>query len=378
MTVALVSGAYGEGHPKQAADQIQFHGPIPVPPPAALLLVAVACLALAWSRVWPVPVLAVSTPAVVAYTLLGYVNGAALVAPVIALFAVTSRVSVRRAMAYSAVTLVLLAGSTGIMNPFGPNHGFNVGGGFFLIPGMVAAVCFGGIAVANRRAYIASIQARAEEEATRRVEQERVRIARELHDVVAHTMATINVQAGVALHVLTERPEAAEAALRSIKGASKEGLRELRAILNVLRQADEADPTQPVPAVDRIGTLVTDAELAGLATKLVVSGEPRPLPAAVDLAVYRIVQESLTNAIRHAGQATATVSLCYAEDELGVDVVDTGRGAASVAGGGHGLVGMRERAASVGGVIEAGPAPGGGFRVAARLPLAPGAEEGRP
>ncbi len=393
-TALLVSGAYGEGHPGQLADQVQFRGPVPAPTPAALLLVAAACLALAWRRRWPVPVLAISALAVVAYTLGGYVNGAALIAPVIALYAVTSRVTVRRAIVISAVTLVLLAVPTALIDPFGPNRGFNVGGGFFLIPGMVAAVCFGGIAVSNRRAYIASIQVRAEQEASRRVEQERLRIARDLHDVVAHTMATINVQAGVAAHVLTERPEAAAAALQAIKGASKEGLQELRAVLNVLRQADEPDPTQPAPGVGRLRTLVADADLAGLATRLIVTGEPRPLPAAVDLAAYRIVQESLTNAIRHAGPATATVSLRYHEDELRVEVVDTGQGPAPAAGngqassrsgeaaatipvGGHGLAGMRERAASVGGSVEAGRSPAGGFRVAARLPLTPAREDGR-
>jgi signal transduction histidine kinase len=243
---------------------------------------------------------------------------------------------------------------------------------------MVAAALFAGIAVANRNAYVDSIRDRAEQDARRRLDEERLRIARELHDVVAHTMATINVQAGVAAHVLPTRPEAAAESLQAIKTASKEGLRELRAILNVLRQADDADPTQPAPGTAQLEDLIAGARRAGLETTLTVTGDPVPLPAAVDLAAYRIIQESLTNTIRHAGPATAAVALGYASDELHIDVTDTGRGQpdtgrdqAVIAGNGdgHGLAGMRERAAAVGGTVEAGPGPAGGFRVAARLPL---------
>lgn len=367
MTALVLAGSYGEAHPNSPSDKIQFHGhPIPHPPAAALLLVAVAGLALAGRRRWPVAVLAVSTGAVVAYTLLGYVNGAALLAPVAAVYAVARRVSVRRTVALSAATLVVLMSATGAVNPFGTV----TGGAFDLIPGLVAAACLGGIAVANRRAYVASIEARAQADARRRIDEERLRIARELHDVVAHTMATINVQAGVAAHVLTDRPDTAAEALQAIKLASKNGLRELRAILNVLRQADEPDPTQPAPGVAQLGVLIDGACRAGLVTTLTVSGRERPLPAAVDLAAYRIVQESLTNAIRHAGPATAAVTLVYADDELRIEVVDTGRGhPGATEGAGHGLSGMRERAASAGGEVAAGPSPAGGYRVAARLPL---------
>jgi signal transduction histidine kinase len=175
----------------------------------------------------------------------------------------------------------------------------------------------------------------------------------------------------VAAHVLPTHPEAVAESLRAIKAASKEGLRELRAILNVLRQADDADPTQPAPGTAQLDALVDRARQAGLDTTLTVTGTPVPLPAAVDLAAYRIIQESLTNTIRHAGPASAVVSLGYHHDELRIEVTDTGRGVAVEAGpaGGHGLVGMRERAASVGGTVETDPRPGGGFRVAARLPL---------
>jgi signal transduction histidine kinase len=302
------------------------------------------------------------------YTLLGYLNGSVLVAPMIAVYTVASLTDVRRAVAYGLGTLVVLGSASIAVNPLGP-----FGGSVEILPFMTAAVVVAGIAVANRRAYVESIRDRAEQDARRRVDEERLRIARELHDVVAHTMATINVQAGVAAHVLSTRPETVAESLQAIKTASKEGLRELRAILNVLRQADDADPTQPVPGTAQLGTLITGARGAGLDTTLSVTGEPAPLPAAVDLAAYRIVQESLTNAIRHAGPATAAVSLGYHHDELRIEVTDTGRGPAPGHGhngnGGHGLAGMRERAATVGGSLETGPGPAGGFRVAARLPV---------
>jgi signal transduction histidine kinase len=368
LTVLLEIGSYGEGNPTSVSDVDQFRGR-PVPhPTAALALVAVACLALAWRRRYPVTVLAVSVAAVAVYSLLGYVNGAVLIAPVLALYAVATQVSVRRAVPAAAATLAVLMAVTAANNPFGQISG----GGFDLIPGMVAAALLAGIAVANRRAYAASLLERAEQDARRQVDEERLRIARELHDVVAHTMATINVQAGVAAHVLPTQPEAVAEALQAIKTASREGLRELRAILNVLRQADDADPVQPAPGLAQLDALVEGARRSGLPVTLAVAGEPFPLPAAVDLAAYRIVQESLTNVIRHAGPADAAVSLRYRPDELGIDVTDTGHGTATGSGSGtagHGQAGMRERAAAVGGTVHAGPRPGGGYQVTARLPV---------
>ncbi|HEV2256488.1 MAG TPA: sensor histidine kinase [Streptosporangiaceae bacterium] len=370
LTVILVYGTYGEGHPSPGPNLKQFHGH-PVPhPTAALALVAVACLALAWRRRYPVTVLAVSTAAVTVYSLLGYVNGAALIAPVIALYAVATQLSALRAIALGVVTVGALMAATAARNPFGQISG----GGYYLIPIMGVGVLFGGIALTNRRAYAASIRDRAEQDARRQVDEERLRIARELHDVVAHTMATINVQAGVAAHVLPTQPEAVAEALQAIKSASKEGLRELRAILNVLRQADDTDPVQPAPGLAQLDALVEGARRAGLPITLAVSGEPFPLPAAVDLAAYRIVQESLTNVIRHAGPADAAVRLRYHRDEIAIDVTDTGHGPSAGPGAvggtaGHGQAGMRERAAAVGGTVQTGPRPGGGYQVTARLPV---------
>jgi signal transduction histidine kinase len=388
MTVLTVFGAYGEAHPRQISDKMPATSAAAHTPTAALLLVAAASLVLAWRNRWPRLVLTVSAGAVAVYSLLGYVNGAALLAPVVAVYTLATKETPRRAIAWSAAVLVVLMAATAAHNPFGPT-----GAGFYLIPGLIAAGCLGGIAIASRRAYVASIEERAGQEAQRRVDEERLRIARDLHDVVAHTMATINVQAGAAAHVATERPEVGQQALLTIKAASKDGLRELRAILNVLRRADETDPTQPTPGIAQLEALIERARQAGLDTTLSVAGPRRALSAAVELTAYRIVQESLTNTIRHAGPASAAVSLTYLNAELLVEVTDTGLGHAAWTGSGagmagprdaesaerppgtgHGLAGMRERAVSVGGTIEAGPLSANGFRVVARLP-APGASE---
>jgi len=367
MTAITLFGAYGEAHPSSFQNAVvgaQYH--IPKTPNVALLLVAAASLALAARRRYPLTVLAVSTAAVVTYTLFGFENGAALLAPTFALYTVAAVTTTRRATIAGAATLVALMISSAVANPFGPT-----GGGYFLIPALIAAAFFGGIAVSNHRAFVASIQARAEQDASRRVGEERLRIARELHDVVAHTMSTINVQATAAAQVLTERPQVAAAALAAIRTASKDGLRELRAVLNVLRQADDADPTAPTPGLTQLDALIASANQAGLPTSLQVSGDAADLPLTVDLATYRIIQESLTNAIRHAGRAKATVSLTYSDSELLIAIADTGRGAPAydASNGGYGLIGMRERAAAAGGTMQAGTAPGGGYLVTARLPV---------
>ena len=323
MTAITLFGAYGEAHPTKFSAVVvngKYH--VPYTPNAALLLVAAASLVLAGRRRYPLTVLVISTAAVVTYSLLGYENGAALLAPTLALYTVAVAATTRLATIAGAATLVALMVSSAVNNPFGPT-----GGGYYLIPALVAAAFFGGIAVSNHRAFVASIQARAEQDASRRVDEERLRIARELHDVVAHTMSTINVQATAAAQVLTERPQTAAAALAAIRTASKDGLRELRAILHVLRQADDGDPTAPTPGLTQLDALVTSANQAGLPTSLKVSGEAADLPLTVDLAAYRIIQESLTNAIRHAGPAKATVNLTYEDGELLIAVADTGRGA---------------------------------------------------
>lgn len=366
-TAVGVGGSYGEAHPTNPRDQSLNGHPVPHTPAAAFALVALAGLALLFRRQRPREALVVSVAAVVAYTALGYVNGAALLLPALALYSVAVAVPAREALAWGAATLGALMAATGYYNPFGTP----TGGGFDLIPGLVAAGCLGGIAVSNRRAYASSLAARAEEETRRRVDDERLRIARELHDVVAHTLATINVQAGVATHLLADRPaDPAVEALTVIRDSSKQALGELRSILAVLRQAGDADATQPMPDLGQVDALIAAARRSGLDVELEVDGSEQSLPAAVGLAGYRIIQESLTNCIKHSGPATARVRIRYGAEAVRLEVTDSGAGQTSEApDGGHGIIGMRERAVSVGGHLEAGPRAEGGFRISAWLPL---------
>jgi signal transduction histidine kinase len=364
MAVVTLLGSLAEGHPSQQFDKPAPGHHIPHVGASAALLVLVSALALIWRRRAPVAVLAVSLAAVLAYTCLGYVNGAAMLNPIVALYAVAVACPIRWAIALSLLTMTALMAASAAFDPLGAT-----GGGFFLIPGLVAAALLLGLWVASRHAYA---RREGEEQARRAVDAERLRIARELHDVVAHTMATINVQAGVAGHVIESQPEQAAQALEAIRQASKEGLRELRGILNVLRQADEHEETAPAPRLAELGGLIEGTERAGLPTTLTVHGDPRPVSPTVEIAAYRIVQESLTNALRHAGASAATVTLSYTDPDLRLEITDDGRGPSgdrASHGAGHGIAGMRERAAAARGTLEAGPRPGGGFRVSARLPL---------
>ena len=214
-----------------------------------------------------------------------------------------------------------------------------------------------------------------EQNERRRVEAERLRLARELHDVVANGFATISMQAGLAAEVADQRPEQVVEALQAIRAASKEALDELRSILGHLRHAER--PPATGPGIRHLEALVLRASRAGVPTRLEILGSPRPLPAAVEQAAYRIAQEALTNVLRHAGPASAVVSIAFERNRLLLTVDDDGRGkrgqgVADDSGSGYGIVGMRERAAALGGTLEAGPRPAGGFRVAAHLPQSAG------
>ena len=237
--------------------------------------------------------------------------------------------------------------------------------------------------VGVRRAYTARLEERTaeleqarEELARRAVTEERLRLARELHDVVAHAMSVIAVQSGVGAHVASSQPEEAAKALAAIEATSRAALEELRRLLGVLRQDSEPQgDLAPVPGLADLDGLLAEVAKAGLGVRLRVEGTPSPLPAGVDLSAYRIVQEALTNVVKHAGPARAQVVVGYGDREVTVEVTDDGRGVGALAGDGragtgHGLIGMRERVAAFDGDLEAGPRPGGGFRVAARLPLA--------
>jgi signal transduction histidine kinase len=237
--------------------------------------------------------------------------------------------------------------------------------------------------VGVRRRYITRLEERTgelerarAELARRAVIEERLRLARELHDVVAHSISMIAVQSGVGAHVADTQPKEAAKALTAIEVTSRATLEELRRLLGVLRQDSEPQASlAPVPGLADLDSLLAEVAKAGLAVKLRVQGAPSQLPAGVDLSAYRIVQEALTNVVKHAGEARAQVVLGYGDQEVRVEITDDGRGAATSASDGrvergHGLIGMRERVAAFGGNLEVGPRPGGGFRVVARLPLA--------
>jgi signal transduction histidine kinase len=200
------------------------------------------------------------------------------------------------------------------------------------------------------------------------VVEERRRIAADLHDVVSYGFATIAVNAAAALHALDERPEHAAEALQAIRTASNEALGELRVILGVLR--GDVATNVSAPGLGRLSALTANTTAAGVATQARVEGRPHPLPADVDAVAYRIVQEALTNILRHAGPASAVVTITYGREELTVEVEDDGDGSGAFRSGcGRGIAGMRERAESVGGELDASPRLCGGFRVSARLPV---------
>ena len=204
------------------------------------------------------------------------------------------------------------------------------------------------------------------------VAEERARIARELHDLVAHNVSVMVVQAGAERHALGPEQASTREALTSIEQAGRQALVEARRLLGVLRRKDDGSELEPQPSVDHIDVLVEQIERAGLPITLDVEGERTALPAGVDLCAYRIVQEGLTNALKHAGPAHAEVVLRYAPRALDVEVRDDGRGLPerNGDGSGHGLIGMRERVALYGGRLETGPRDGGGFEIHAHLPLA--------
>ncbi|MHB8290329.1 MAG: sensor histidine kinase [Acidimicrobiales bacterium] len=209
------------------------------------------------------------------------------------------------------------------------------------------------------------------EEALRQASEERLRIARDLHDIVAHNISVINVQANTALHLMDRQAERARAALTTIHEVSKQALVELRSVLGVLRDVDQEAPRAPAPGLAQLGALLESSRAAGLAVQVIEEGERRRLPADVDITAYRIVQESLTNISRHSGGGRATVCLSYGESDLVVEVDDDGPsvGAGRTNGAGKGITGMSERAQAVGGTLQVGPRPGGGFSVQTCLPL---------
>ncbi|MEV8037399.1 sensor histidine kinase [Streptomyces sp. NPDC086182] len=239
-----------------------------------------------------------------------------------------------------------------------------------------AASCMAGLLSRERREHAVALRA---QEVAEAVTAERLRIARELHDMVAHSIGIVAIQAGVGSRVIQTQPAEAREALRAIEATSRETLSGLRRTLVSLRQADrgetaseqsEQSPLAPSPGLADVERLAAATAGAGVRVDVRCGGEQRPVPADIDLSAYRIVQEALTNVVRHAGTGRCRVVIDYGEEELSVEVVDEGRGATGNGSAhGFGIIGMRERVGLLGGHLSAGPRPEGGFRVAARLPL---------
>jgi signal transduction histidine kinase len=331
-----------------------------------ILLLAAGPAALVLRRRYPVVVLWFVLATTLGYLLLDYPRGPIFLALIVAF--VTAVMSGHRV---AAVISLLVGYPSFLWLPYfvgidqAPTWAQALGLGAWLLVLLTVAE----VARGRRERAIESARAHSEE-ARRRASEERLRIAQELHDVLAHNISLINVQAGVALHLIDERPQQARTALAAIKEASNEALSELRSVLDVLRRGYEEPPRSPTLGLARLDDLVSRTNAAGLSVSKRVDGAPRSVPAEVNLAAFRIVQEALTNVTRHAEGARATVRIGYGESDLTVQIDDDGRGTTTAPpGGGRGIRGMRERATALGGELEAGPRAGGGFRVVARFPL---------
>ena len=344
---------------------------------AYLLAIAIA-VPLLLRRRWPLGVFLVSAALVMAYHVLGY-PAVGLAVPLAASLYTAAQAGYVRAAVIVIAGLELWAL---VWRALGENESVvsAVGTQTLFEASLAAALLLLAVALRSRRAWMAEVNERLrraeverEREAERRVEQERLRIAREMHDVLAHTIAVIGVQAGVAAEALADSPEEVRGALRTIREKSREAMTEIRATVGVLREPCEDAPTSPAPGLSQLGELLSVAEGSAVQVEISVSGAERPLPPVVDLTAYRIVQEALTNVLRHAGATLARVGIRYEPNALVVQVEDdgasTGNGASHVEDG-YGLTGMRERAAAIGGRLEAGLTPGsdGGFHIRAWLP----------
>jgi signal transduction histidine kinase len=343
----------------------------------AVGLLGVVAGALALRRRYPIAVLVALNAVVLAWAAARYPGGVILLAPLIACYTLAALRGWRWGLAGPVGTaltaLVAIRVAFGAAEPPAGISGSVVW--------MAATAGAAGTAVGYYRALLVATRAQLareaqtrEEQARRRAVEERLRIARELHDVFGHTMATISVQAGVGIHLLQRRPAQAVEALRTIKQISDQGLTDVKAILGVLRaDSDPGQPRTPRGGLDQLDVLLDPVRAAGVQPQLTVRGSARPLPAAVDLAAYRIIQEALTNVLRHARARTVQLDLRYEPERVVIRILDDGPGASPGQAGsngqdGHGISGMRERALALSGQFTAGPHPDGGFQVCCTLP----------
>lgn len=342
-------------------------------------LQSAACGALAvplwWRRRWPMGVLVAVTCAIAAYLTLN--DPSPLFRPplLVALYAVAAHGWRRRTLAVAASIPVA---SVALVTLYSPEEGTYLGQVLEVLSQLGFALAVGE-AVRSQRSFIAAKRERAERaehdrelEARRRVDEERVRIAREVHDVIAHSIATISTQASVGVHVGRQEPERAVEVLESIKRISVQALHDLRHALGALREAGDDGPTAPTAQLKDVTELVQQARDSGLSVTLRMVGRSSTLPSALQTTSYRIVQEGLTNVMRHANGADARVLIAVDGEDMVIDVSDNGKGhptATSGLGSEMGLVGLQERVSAMGGDLHAGRDEGGGFRVHVTLPL---------
>ncbi len=343
------------------------------PAGVAVPLTIIAGASLAWRRLYPIPVALLVAAVSIAEAAAGMTLHSA-VSPVVALFLVSWSIGAYEERRRAILGLTLLVCGVWISMAVDLYRGTDhyVGTDFPWIGALVLAPGVLGIAFGTRTRSLRAAEARTRElELERReaIASERARIARELHDVIAHSVSVMTVQAGAAEAMLKTDPERAFEPVRAIQETGRGALVEMKRLVGVLRDDDEDAGLAPQPGLGDLDRLLGQMRDAGLRVDLRIEGTKRPLPAGVDLSAYRVVQEALTNALKHAGGAPAVVTVRYGDDALEVEVTDAGSGPRQRRDGGHGLVGMRERVGIFGGTFDAGPSEAGGFAVHVLLPI---------
>jgi signal transduction histidine kinase len=345
-------------------------GPMAGIPFAGLVLLVIACVALYWRRAYPLLVLAATGALTIVASGIGYTDPTELApcyAMLVALYSVGRYVDDER---WSYVGLAGAFAVVGFDYLIGEMTAVAVGFGFVVL----SVVWYIGRRLRERAERSEELRRERAADSDRAVQAERTRIARELHDVVAHRVSLMTVQAGAAKTVAAEDPQAALRAMEAVEHAGRQALDELRHLLGVLRPSADGGSLGPQPGLLDVPRLVDQFREAGLDVSLSVSGATTDLPARVDLSAYRIIQEALTNVLKHAGPgAQSDVRISIDVSTVAIEISDDGQAVTSLPGSGHGIMGMRERAVLLGGSLAAGPLPGGGFRVVARLPIGGGA-----
>ncbi|GAA4731224.1 histidine kinase [Nocardioides endophyticus] len=357
---------------------IQLDDTLSAPRAAAYLIAVVSCAVLPLRHRAPLATMAVTTACGMLVAPLDLLLTPLIVAPaVITAYSLAVRTERRLTTAVLLTSAALLVASTALFGDLSWQDASRLGivAAFPLVAGVL------GHSAQNRRAYLAAVEERArraeesrDSEARRRVAEERVHIARELHDLVAHQITLASAQATVADHLFDARPEQARQSLKQLVETTGNALDDLRATVGLLRQSGDADaPAEPAPGLALLPTLLESFRRAGLEVAVHEEGAARSLPPGADLTAYRIIQEALTNVTKHAGTGSARVQLAWGRDRLTITVVDDGDGVSASAAPerppGYGLIGMRERAAALGGHLSAGRRPEGGFRVSTELPV---------